>query len=195
MHFVFQAGLLATRSYSSFLWLWPLQPRSHHSYSETPLLTGDIQHPLFKSKSLPFITSNFRVSNLASFLQLLPRFYKTNVRSEFAAYATRPRIRARWDALQTEYSCCGGFNSGTGTQAFIPCLPKSHTYLRSSISFTSVLYHFFPGYTDWEGLDVEPLPIYAEKYFGSREVQAQVSKKINKLYRIYLNQAYFFTDF
>ena len=60
------------------------------------------------------------------------RFYKTNIKSELASYATRPAIRARWDALQTEYSCCGGFNQGTG-------------------------------YTDWEGLEVVPLPYYAEE--------------------------------
>ena len=34
-------------------------------------------------------------------------------------------------------------------------------------------YVLFSGYTDWEGLDVEPLPIYAEQYF---ETQAQVSQ-------------------
>ena len=99
----------------AYCWCWGRLARQDREVTSQTLLTGDIQHPLFESKSLPFITSNFKVSNLASFLQLLPRFYKTNVRSEFAAYATRPRIRARWDALQTEYSCCGGFNSGTGT--------------------------------------------------------------------------------
>ena len=56
---------------------------------------------------------------------------------ELRQYATNPNIRARWDSLQREYSCCGGRNQGTG-------------------------------YTDWEGLDVDPLPYQALEFRVSK---------------------------
>ena len=42
------------------------------------------------------------------------RFSKTNVRAELVSYAIDPIVRGRWDTLQHEYSCCGGYNAGTG---------------------------------------------------------------------------------
>ena len=60
---------------------------------------------------------------------------------ELRQYATNPNIRARWDSLQREYSCCGGRNQGTG-------------------------------YTDWEGLDVDPLPYQALEFRVSKNVTA-----------------------
>ena len=59
---------------------------------------------------------------------------------ELRQYATNPNIRARWDSLQREYSCCGGRNQGTG-------------------------------YTDWEGLDVDPLPYQALEFRVSKMQQ------------------------
>ena len=75
----------------------------------------------------------FTVASYEDRYQFIPsRFHDTPIQSELSAYATRPKTRARWDSLQIEYSCCGGFNAG---------------------------------YKDWKGLEVEPLPIYAEEYF------------------------------
>lgn len=37
-----------------------------------------------------------------------------NFRGELLAYSIDPVVRNRWDMLQYEYSCCGGYNAGTG---------------------------------------------------------------------------------
>ena len=58
------------------------------------------------------------------------RFVKTDVTAQLKSYATNPFLRSRWDTIQREFRCCGGYNVGTG-------------------------------YTDWEGVSVEPLPIGA----------------------------------
>ena len=58
------------------------------------------------------------------------RFSKTDVTAQLNGYATDPFLRSRWDTIQKEFRCCGGYNVGTG-------------------------------YTDWEGVSIEPLPIGA----------------------------------
>ena len=58
------------------------------------------------------------------------RFSKTDVAAQLNGYSTDPYVRSRWDTIQREFRCCGGYNVGTG-------------------------------YTDWEGVSVEPLPIGA----------------------------------
>ena len=55
---------------------------------------------------------------------------KTDVTAQLNGYSTDPYIRSRWDTIQREFRCCGGYNVGTG-------------------------------YTDWEDISVEPLPIGA----------------------------------
>ena len=58
------------------------------------------------------------------------RFSKTDVTAQLKGYATDAFLRSRWDSIQREFRCCGGYNVGSG-------------------------------YTDWEGVSVEPLPIGA----------------------------------
>ena len=58
------------------------------------------------------------------------RFSKTDMTAQLNGYATDPFLRSRWDTIQKEFRCCGGYNVGTG-------------------------------YTDWEGVSIEPLPIGA----------------------------------
>ena len=73
------------------------------------------------------------VASVTSFVlreSIANRFSKTDVAAQLQGYATDPFLRSRWDTIQREFRCCGGYNVGTG-------------------------------YTDWEGVSVEPLPIGA----------------------------------
>ena len=42
------------------------------------------------------------------------RFSKTDVKAQLKGYATDPFLRSRWDTIQREFRCCGGYNVGTG---------------------------------------------------------------------------------
>ena len=44
------------------------------------------------------------------------RFSKTDVTSQLKGYATDPFLRSRWDSIQREFRCCGGYNVGSGYQ-------------------------------------------------------------------------------
>ena len=44
------------------------------------------------------------------------RFSKTDVKAQLNGYATDPFLRSRWDTIQKEFRCCGGYNVGTGYQ-------------------------------------------------------------------------------
>ena len=58
------------------------------------------------------------------------RFKLTDVGAQLNLYSTDPYIRSRWDTIQREFRCCGGYKIGTG-------------------------------YTDWEEVSIDPLPIGA----------------------------------
>ena len=42
------------------------------------------------------------------------RFIKTEVAAQLNGYATDPFLRLRWDTIQRQFRCCGGYNAGTG---------------------------------------------------------------------------------